>query len=191
MSIVAYVTGSETVTTTEWSLTTDTAGPDADTAAGIFELWVDLNALIAGDQYQIRLYEKAAVGNTQRLVQEWFVDGAQAKPTQRFELGMLLVGWDVTLKKIAGTDRLITWTVRRNDPPSASENALALLKLDLSTVTGEAARSLLNAMRFLRNKWTITGTSLSVKKEDDATEAWAATLTAAAGADPISAVDPG
>ena len=68
--------------------------------------------------------------------------------------------------------------------------AEALLKLDLSTVTGEAARSLLNAVRFLRNKWSISGTTLTVTKEDDTTSAWTSTLTTNASADPITGTDP-
>lgn len=68
--------------------------------------------------------------------------------------------------------------------------AEALLKLDLSTVTGEAARSLLNAVRFLRNKWSISAGTLTVTKEDDSTSAWTATVTTDAGAEPIVGNDP-
>lgn len=68
--------------------------------------------------------------------------------------------------------------------------AEALLKLDLSTVTGEAARSVLNALRFLRNKWAISGTTLTVTKEDDATTAWTASVTTNASADPVTGSDP-
>ena len=74
--------------------------------------------------------------------------------------------------------------------PTATENADALLKRDLSTVTGEADRSPLNAIRFLRNKWSISGTTLTVTKEDDSTTAWTATVTATPGADPITGNDP-
>ena len=63
------------------------------------------------------------------------------------------------------------------------------LKYDFDGITGEAARSQLNAMRALRNKITLTGTALSVKKEDDSTEAWAATATLAAR-NPVTEVDP-
>lgn len=68
--------------------------------------------------------------------------------------------------------------------------AEALLKLDLSTITGEAARSLLNAVRFLRNKWSISAGTLTVTKEDDSTSAWTATVTTDAGAEPIVGNDP-
>ncbi len=66
----------------------------------------------------------------------------------------------------------------------------AFLKRDMSAVTGEAARSPLNALRFLRNKWTVSGVTLTVTKEDDTTSAWTSTVTATPGADPITASDP-
>lgn len=65
-----------------------------------------------------------------------------------------------------------------------------LLKRDMSSVTGEASRSLLNALRFLRNKWSIASTTLTVTKEDDSTTAWTTTLTATPGANPITGSDP-
>lgn len=74
--------------------------------------------------------------------------------------------------------------------PTAIENADALLKRDWTSVTGEAARSVLNALRFLRNKWSISTTTLTVTKEDDSTAAWTSTVTATAGADPITGNDP-
>ena len=76
--------------------------------------------------------------------------------------------------------------------PATERNNLAdaYLKRDMSAVTGEAARSPLNAFRFIRNLWSISGATLSVKKEDDTTEAWNATLTNTPGANPITGVDP-
>lgn len=66
----------------------------------------------------------------------------------------------------------------------------ALLKRDMSVVTGESARSPLNALRFMRNKWTASGGTLTVYKEDDTTSAWTSALTDTAGANPITASDP-
>jgi hypothetical protein len=65
-----------------------------------------------------------------------------------------------------------------------------LLTRDFASVTGEAARSMLNALRFLRNKWTLTGATLSIKKEDDSTEAWNATVTTDGAAVPVTGSDP-
>lgn len=76
------------------------------------------------------------------------------------------------------------------DIPTATQNADALLNRDMSAVSDTNARSPLNALRFLRNKWSISGTTLTVTKEDDTTSGWTAVVTAAPGADPISGNDP-
>ncbi len=65
----------------------------------------------------------------------------------------------------------------------------AIFKLDLSTLSGEASRSLLNGIRFLRNKWAISGSTLTVYKEDDTTSAWTASVSTAA-ASPVVGSDP-
>lgn len=75
---------------------------------------------------------------------------------------------------------------------SGALNAIAdaILKRDFSSVSGEAARSLLNAARFLRNKWSVSGGTLTVTKENDTTTAWTAALTDNAAANPITGSDP-
>jgi len=73
---------------------------------------------------------------------------------------------------------------------AVTEIADGILKRDFSAVTGEAARSMLNALRFLRNKWTISGTTLSVTKEDDSTSAWTSTISTTPSADPVTGSDP-
>jgi hypothetical protein len=66
----------------------------------------------------------------------------------------------------------------------------ALLKRDMAAVSGEAARSPLNAFRFLRNKWEVVAGVITIKKEDDTTTAWTGATTGTLGALPITAVDP-
>jgi len=90
----------------------------------------------------------------------------------------------------AKTDNLPASPAATGDIPTATQNADALLNRDMSAVSDTNARSPLNALRFIRNKWSIAGTTLTVTKEDDATSAWTATVTAAPGADPISGNDP-
>lgn len=74
--------------------------------------------------------------------------------------------------------------------PTATQNADGLLKRDMSAVTGEAARSPLNAFRAIRNKWSISGTTQTICKEDDATTAWTTELASSASADPVTGSDP-
>lgn len=75
---------------------------------------------------------------------------------------------------------------------SSERNSVAdaLLTRDWNSVTGEAARSVLNALRFLRNRWSISGTTLTVTEEDDVTAAWTAVVTTDAAADPVTGSDP-
>ena len=61
----------------------------------------------------------------------------------------------------------------------------AILKRDWTALSGEAAYSLLNAARMLRNSWATTGGTLTVKKEDGSTTAWTRTLATDPTAEPI------
>lgn len=90
----------------------------------------------------------------------------------------------------AKTDNLPAAPAAVGDIPTATQNADALLNRDMSAVSDTTARSPLNALRFLRNLWSISGTTLTVKKEDDSTTAWTSVVTPAPGADPISGSDP-
>ena len=112
ITVQAY-TGTETVSTTEWSLTTDTSGPDADTNAGLYQAFVDLNALAIGDEFEFKAYEKVRTGDTQRAVYSVRFAHAQGTPVWASPALILGVGWDMTLKKISGTDRAINWRISK------------------------------------------------------------------------------
>jgi len=112
ITIEAY-TGTETISTTEHSMTTDTAGPDVDTTAGVYQAFIDLNALAAYDVFQFKCYEKSRTGDTQRAVFSAYFEGAQTDPIAVTPTLMLGVGWDMTLVKISGTDRVINWRISK------------------------------------------------------------------------------
>jgi hypothetical protein len=88
----------------------------------------------------------------------------------------------------AKTDNLPASPAATGDIPTATQNADELLKRDMSAVTGEASRSVLNSMRFIRNGFSIAGTTLTVLKEDDATAAYTRDLTVDPTAQPITGV---
>ena len=73
---------------------------------------------------------------------------------------------------------------------TANQIADAILNRDMSAVSDTNARTLLNAARFLRNKYSVAGSTLTVTKEDDSTSAWTSTLTSDAAADPVTGSDP-
>ena len=77
---------------------------------------------------------------------------------------------------------------------AAERNAIADAILDRNMATGTdsgspTVRTVRQALRFSRNKVSISGGTLTVTKEDDTTASWTASVTTTAG-DPITTVDP-
>ncbi len=69
----------------------------------------------------------------------------------------------------------------------------ANLTRDMSAVSPQPAlnaRCPLNALRFLRNAWTLAANILTVTAEDDVTPAWTATVTTNSAALPVTGSDP-
>lgn len=112
MAVTQVYSGTKAVDTTEWSLTTDTGGPDADTNAGVYQAFLDVSDLVAGDILQFRIYEKARSGDTQRIVFEAILKNAQAEPIFVTPALMLMHGWDMTCDALAGTVTVL-WSIRK------------------------------------------------------------------------------
>jgi hypothetical protein len=53
-----------------------------------------------------------------------------------------------------------------------------------------AVRTPRQALRYLRNKWSLDGSTLTVTKEDDSTPSWTAVVSTAATAEAITGIDP-
>ena len=76
---------------------------------------------------------------------------------------------------------------------AANEIADAVLDRNMATGTDSGSstvRTVRQALRALRNKFTISGTTRTVMKEDDATTSWTSTISTDASADPIVGDDP-
>lgn len=114
MAITEAFSGTEAVSTTEWSLTTDTsyADTDAQTDDGIYQLFLDVSDMVLGDQLQIRLYEKCRSGDTQRVVEEWVLEHDQTEDIWVSPSVILMHGWDWTLDALAGTITVL-WSIRK------------------------------------------------------------------------------
>jgi len=75
----------------------------------------------------------------------------------------------------------------------ANRAADAVLDRDMSVGTDSGSptvRTVRQAFRYLRNKWVLAGTALSVKKENDSTESWSSTMTTDVAAVPVVGSDP-
>ena len=62
-------------------MTTDTSGPDVDTTDGVFQIFLDLSDMVAGDELQIRIYEKVRSGTRSAL---WRSGASSARRLIRF-----------------------------------------------------------------------------------------------------------
>jgi hypothetical protein len=94
---------------------------------------------------------------------------------------------------ITATVQLYTTFPQTADAPTAVVNADALLVrnwLSVAQPSPETSRCVLNALRFLRNKWSISGATLTVTRENDSTTAWTSALTTSASAEAVTASDP-
>jgi hypothetical protein len=110
----AYANTQAVTTATEWSCTTDTAGPDVDTTDGVYQVFLDVSDMVAGDELQIRVYEKVQSTDTQRIVYQSNLFGPQSPPIWVSPSLILLHGWDVTLNQMAGTANItVTWSIRK------------------------------------------------------------------------------
>ena len=73
--------------------------------------------------------------------------------------------------------------------PTATANADALLSRNVAGGSS-SGRLVKEALYALRNKVSISGSTMTVYSTDDTTSAWSATVTSDSGAEPLTAIDP-
>lgn len=102
---------SASISTTEYSLPAASTTLAAQTDTCMAQVMVNVLAMAAGDSFIIRLYEKVIAAGAQKLVDSW-----RLQYPQDFLLlpGIILHnGWDITIQKVAGTDRTVEWSIRK------------------------------------------------------------------------------
>lgn len=96
---------------------------------------------------------------------------------------------------VVGTNLDQTVGSRQATLDGTARNAIAdaILARDLGSGTNAGTaqeRTVRSALRFVRNKWSISSGTLTVTREDDSTTAWTAPVTTNASAEPITGIDP-
>jgi hypothetical protein len=112
MAITEAYTGTKAVDTTEWSCVNDSSVIATNATAGVYQVFLDVNDMIAGDELQIRVYEKVRSVDTQRIVYGSYLHGPQSEPIWVSPSLVLMNGWDVTLDAISGTIT-VNWSIRK------------------------------------------------------------------------------
>ena len=114
MAFTALYESSVSVSTTELSLVSGTSSFQSITTDGVFQVFLDLNAVTGTDVFEFKVKEKVQAAGTQRVFQHITFSGSQGSEPHWFSpTYVLLHGWDVTLKRLAGSDRTIAWSIRQ------------------------------------------------------------------------------
>src|SRR5262249_31374753 len=114
----ALVGGSATIGTTRYSLPNASTTLTPQTSDVRLQVWLDLGNLVAGDHFLLTIWEKAN-GGTQAPVYKARLRGVRGN---LFSTPTLILGdgWDATLEKVAGGDRMIGFSLRTDDGATAT-----------------------------------------------------------------------
>jgi hypothetical protein len=113
MAISEAYSGSATITTSWYSMTANQIGLVNNTASGFYQLLVDASNMAVGDTYEVKIQGSAVYqGGTLDLRTIRF-HGAHSQPLIVIDPIMLISYWDFGIRKITGTDRTFTWSIRQ------------------------------------------------------------------------------
>jgi hypothetical protein len=133
-------TGSASISTTEFSLPSNSTTRVAQTTACRLTGHIDLSNMVAGDQYRIRVYDKIN-GSAQQVLFEGWPTGAQSGAYVLPERAVN-EGWDVTLLLITGSARTVGWALKLDvaDVNVASLTAGAITATSIASAAITAAK---------------------------------------------------
>lgn len=143
-----YSINAVTVGSTELSIISGTTTLQTNTTKGIRGLFLDASNMAKGDEYEVRIYDKVISTGTKRLAYRQTLSDAQSEIIVFPDL-FLYNGWDMTIKKNAGTDRTFTASIRATTGSGLTE---AYTQSALSTSTTET--SLTNGTTTLASQTT-------------------------------------
>jgi hypothetical protein len=106
--------GSDTITTTEFFLASDSTTKTKQTTAGLYQLFLDVNALAKSDEFELKMYEEVRdAATTDRSQVLGLLKGVRTAKVYVTPTLFLDNGWEFSLDKIAGTDQAIPRSIRK------------------------------------------------------------------------------
>jgi len=111
----AFTLNNVTISGTELSIPRNATYDVAQSQGGdgVYQLWIDDQAnMTKTEEYAIRVYEKVESGSTSKQVFKATLKGVQSEVFVTPTL-ILINGWDMSMQKIAGTDRAFDASIRR------------------------------------------------------------------------------
>lgn len=108
-----YELDNVTVGASELSIVSGTTALQTITDDGVYQLWVDAGNMAKGDEFIVRIYEKVeGTGGTKKVVFAATLSDVQSEIFVTPTL-ILINGWDMTIQKVAGTDRAFDASIRK------------------------------------------------------------------------------
>jgi len=104
---------SATIGTTEYSLPADTTTgvPTSQSGGFVLQPFLRVASIAAGDVFRVRLYR--TINSGQVTLEDFYLDVNRAAVTIPSLLLGSTAGWDLTVIKISGTDRVVHWTLEK------------------------------------------------------------------------------
>lgn len=112
LNLALFTQSALSVAGTELSLTNGTSSIAVNTNNVVISIWLEVVNMAAGDEFELALYEKVLSGGTARRIILADLIGVQPDPifvVPSFHVG---IGWDVTLKRIAGSTETFNCSIR-------------------------------------------------------------------------------
>lgn len=113
--VYEYAANSATITNSERSLINNAnASPASAADAGAYQLWVDVANIANGDTFGIYQREKVNSGGAQRIrVVDQICGNVGVQNPWVSDVEILLNAFDYGLKRLGGSDRTLSWSLRR------------------------------------------------------------------------------
>lgn len=99
-----------TISSTEYSLYANSTSLAAATDNGSFSVFLNVKNMTATEAYQVTFYETV---NTKEVFHSYILYGVQPSNIHVTPMFPLCAGWDITVKKLQGTDRAFSWSIRK------------------------------------------------------------------------------
>jgi hypothetical protein len=100
--------------TTEFFIASESTSKTKQTSAGIYQLWLDLNALAKNDVFEIKCTEEARAADTvEQVAYRATLWGVKTSKVWVSPALALMNGWEFSIDRLAGADRAIPYSIRK------------------------------------------------------------------------------
>ena len=106
--------GTDVIGVTEFFCASDSTTKTKQTDDGLYQLWVDVNAMAKSDVFEIKAYDEVRdAATTDRIVMTSTLIGLRSNKIWTSPVLFLANGWEFSLKKGAGTDQSLPRSIRK------------------------------------------------------------------------------